>query len=84
MSATDSKTETIEGSSSTYTYGYDASRRLESVKQDGVEIAAVANCVTARFGAKVSSLTARDVAELRRQVPIRPIQALFTGQRCNR
>jgi len=28
------------------------------------EIAAVANYVTARFGAKVSSLTARDVAEL--------------------
>jgi len=48
------------------------------------EIAAVANCVTARFGAEVSSLTARDVAEWRRQVPIRPIQALFTGQRCNR
>jgi mono/diheme cytochrome c family protein len=28
------------------------------------EIAAIANRVTARFGAKVSSLTARDVAEL--------------------
>jgi mono/diheme cytochrome c family protein len=30
------------------------------------EIAAVANYVTARFGAKDSSLTARDVAELRK------------------
>jgi mono/diheme cytochrome c family protein len=32
------------------------------------EIAAVANYVTARFGAKASSLTARDVANLRKQV----------------
>jgi mono/diheme cytochrome c family protein len=32
------------------------------------EIAAVANYVTARFGAKGSSLTAQDVAELRKQV----------------
>jgi mono/diheme cytochrome c family protein len=32
-----------------------------------VEIAAVANYVTARFGAKPSHLTARDVAELRKQ-----------------
>jgi mono/diheme cytochrome c family protein len=32
------------------------------------EIAAVANYVTARFGAKASSLTARDVAKLRVQV----------------
>ena len=32
------------------------------------EIAAVANYVTARFGAKGSSLTARDVADLRAQV----------------
>jgi mono/diheme cytochrome c family protein len=32
------------------------------------EIAAVANYVTARFGAKASSLTARDVANLREQV----------------
>jgi mono/diheme cytochrome c family protein len=31
------------------------------------EIAAVANYVTARFGAKGSKLTARDVAELRKQ-----------------
>jgi mono/diheme cytochrome c family protein len=31
------------------------------------EIAAVANYVTARFGGKGSSLTARDVAELRKQ-----------------
>jgi len=31
------------------------------------EIAAVANYVTARFGAKGSSLTAKDVAELRKQ-----------------
>ena len=32
-----------------------------------VEIAAVANYVTARFGAKASELTAKDVAELRKQ-----------------
>jgi mono/diheme cytochrome c family protein len=32
------------------------------------EIAAVANYVTARFGATGSSLTAQDVAELRKQV----------------
>ena len=32
-----------------------------------VEIAAVANYVTARFGAKGSQLTAQDVAELRKQ-----------------
>ena len=32
------------------------------------EIAAVANYITARFGAKASSLTARDVAKLREQV----------------
>ena len=32
------------------------------------EIAAVANYVTARFGAKGSKLTAQDVAELRKQV----------------
>jgi mono/diheme cytochrome c family protein len=31
------------------------------------DIAAVANYVTARFGAKGSKLTARDVAELRKQ-----------------
>ena len=31
------------------------------------EIAAVANYVTARFGAKGSKLTAKDVAELRSQ-----------------
>ena len=31
------------------------------------EIAAVANYVTARFGAEPSKLTAKDVAELRRQ-----------------
>jgi mono/diheme cytochrome c family protein len=31
------------------------------------EIAAVANYVTARFGAKGSQLTERDVAELRKQ-----------------
>jgi mono/diheme cytochrome c family protein len=31
------------------------------------EIAAVANYVTARFGAKGSNLTAKDVAELRKQ-----------------
>jgi mono/diheme cytochrome c family protein len=31
------------------------------------EIAAVANYVTARFGAKASQLTAQDVAELRKQ-----------------
>jgi len=31
------------------------------------EIAAVANYVTARFGSKGSSLTAEDVAELRKQ-----------------
>jgi mono/diheme cytochrome c family protein len=31
------------------------------------EIAAVANYVTARFGSKPSSLTAQDVAELRKQ-----------------
>ena len=31
------------------------------------EIAAVANYVTARFGSKGSSLTAQDVAELRKQ-----------------
>jgi mono/diheme cytochrome c family protein len=31
------------------------------------EIAAVANYVTARFGAKASRLTAKDVAELREQ-----------------
>jgi mono/diheme cytochrome c family protein len=34
-----------------------------------VEIAAVANYVTARFGTKGSSLTAQDVAELRKQTP---------------
>jgi mono/diheme cytochrome c family protein len=33
------------------------------------EIAAVANYVTARSGPKGSSLTAREVAELRKQVP---------------
>jgi mono/diheme cytochrome c family protein len=33
------------------------------------EIAAVANYVTARFGVKGSSLTARDIADLRKQVP---------------
>jgi mono/diheme cytochrome c family protein len=32
-----------------------------------VEIAAVANYVTARFGSKGSRLTAKDVAELRKQ-----------------
>jgi len=32
------------------------------------EIAAVANYVTARFGAKGASLTANDVAKLREQV----------------
>ena len=32
-----------------------------------VEIAAVANYVTARFGARESRLTAQDVAELRKQ-----------------
>ena len=32
-----------------------------------VEIAAVANYITARFGAKASQLTAQDVAELRKQ-----------------
>jgi mono/diheme cytochrome c family protein len=32
-----------------------------------VEIAAVANYVTARFGAKGSQITAQDVAELRKQ-----------------
>jgi mono/diheme cytochrome c family protein len=32
------------------------------------EIAAVANYITARFGAKASSITARDVANLRKQV----------------
>ena len=32
------------------------------------EIAAVANCVTARFGAKGSTLTAKNVAELRKQL----------------
>ena len=32
-----------------------------------IEIAAVANYVTARFGSKPSSLTAQDVAELRKQ-----------------
>jgi mono/diheme cytochrome c family protein len=31
------------------------------------EIAAVANYVTARFGARGSTLTAKDVAELRKQ-----------------
>jgi len=31
------------------------------------EIAAVANYVTARFGTKPSQMTARDVAELRKQ-----------------
>jgi mono/diheme cytochrome c family protein len=31
------------------------------------EIAAVANYVTSRFGSKPSQLTARDVAELRKQ-----------------
>jgi mono/diheme cytochrome c family protein len=33
----------------------------------GVETAAVANYVTARFGAKGSQLTAQDVTELRKQ-----------------
>src|SRR5712671_2962064 len=33
----------------------------------GVEIAAVANYLTARFGSKGSQITARDVAELRKQ-----------------
>ena len=32
-----------------------------------VEIAAVANYVTARFGSRGSKLTAQDVAELRKQ-----------------
>jgi len=32
------------------------------------EISAVANYVTARFGSKPSQLTAKDVAELRKQV----------------
>ena len=31
------------------------------------EIAAVANYVTARFGSKASQLTAKDVAQLRKQ-----------------
>jgi mono/diheme cytochrome c family protein len=33
--------------------------------QDDREIAAVANCVTARFGAKSSALSADDVRKLR-------------------
>jgi mono/diheme cytochrome c family protein len=33
----------------------------------GAEIAAVANYLTARFGSKGSQITARDVAELRKQ-----------------
>ncbi|MEA2868460.1 MAG: hypothetical protein QOE39_3175, partial [Bradyrhizobium sp.] len=32
-----------------------------------IEIAAVANYVTARFGSKGSDITAQDVAELRKQ-----------------
>jgi mono/diheme cytochrome c family protein len=32
-----------------------------------IEIAAVANYVTARFGSKASQLTGQDVAELRKQ-----------------
>jgi mono/diheme cytochrome c family protein len=33
-----------------------------------VEIAAVANYVTTRFGSKPSAITAKDVADLRKQV----------------
>jgi len=35
----------------------------------GAEIAAIANYLTARFGSKGSQITARDVAELRKQTP---------------